>query len=392
VEKHEIKTIAEKNRLAGNIIDAMFEHDDFLLLGHISPDTDCVAALASFALILRKLQKEASIFLPGVVAEQFNYLLAICKYNGITVLYGNEKMPERISAMVILDTPKPDMIAKNKAIDLLFKNPAVRKIEIDHHLETDAEYAGDPGYCLVSEASSTCELIGYLCFKLSRQTSRIGQVEIFSRNIALALLTGIVGDSHMGKYLKSAKERWYYKFFSSVFDKMLIEKTLKNSRNFSSMEDVFSAIQRFSVREKKCFDRIAGQKQKSKSLLFVCLGKEESAELFTLHDAELIVNVSKAVTDTLAEESGKLGMVAYYDKAELSDYVQFRLRRSARFTTLDLREVLEHLKISNGGGHPGAVGFRVKKDAVPDIAAYTQGLAAQIETLIEADAQTETPR
>jgi nanoRNase/pAp phosphatase (c-di-AMP/oligoRNAs hydrolase) len=391
VEKHEINTIAEKNRLTGNIIDAMFEHDDFLLLGHISPDTDCVASLAAFALVLRKLQRDVSIFLPGVVAEQFNYLLAICKYNGITVLYGNEKMPEHISALAILDTPKPDMIAKNKAIDLLLENPAIRKLEIDHHLEADAEYAGDPGYCLVSEASSTCELIGYLCFKLSKQTSRIGEVEIFSRNIALALLTGIVGDSHMGKYLKSAKERWYYNYFSSVFDKMLVEKTLKNSRNLSSMEAIFDVIQRFSVREKKCFDRIIGQKQKSKSLLFVCLEKKESEELFALHEAELIVNVSKAVADTLAEESGKLGMVAYYDKAALSDYVQFRLRRSARFTTLDLREVLEYLKISNGGGHPGAVGFRVKKDTVPDIAAYTQGLVAQIETLIEAEARTEAP-
>jgi nanoRNase/pAp phosphatase (c-di-AMP/oligoRNAs hydrolase) len=386
VEKREIETIAQKNRLAGNIIDAIFEHDDFLLVGHINPDTDCVASLSAFALVLRKLQKEVSIFLPGAVAEQFNYLLAICKYNGINVLYGKEELSEHISAVVILDTPKPDMIAKNKTIDRLFEDPGIRKIEIDHHLETDAQYAGDDGYCLVSEASSTCELIGYLCFKLSKHTDRIGPVEIFSRNIALALLTGIVGDSHMGKYLKSNKERWYYKIFSSTFDKMLVEKTLKNSPNLSSMEAIFDVIQRFSVREKKCFDRIIAQKQKSKSLLFVCLGREESAELFALHDAELIVNVSKAAADTLAEESGRLGLIAYYDKAELSDYVQFRLRRSARFAAMDLREVLGRLKISNGGGHPGAVGFRVKKADVPDIAAYMQGLVTQIEALVAADA------
>jgi nanoRNase/pAp phosphatase (c-di-AMP/oligoRNAs hydrolase) len=384
MEKREIETIAEKNRLAGNIINAVFENDNFLLLGHKDPDTDCVASLSAFALVLRKLQKDATIFLPGVVAEQFNYLLAICKYNGITVLYGRENAPEDVSALVILDTPKPEMIAMNKAIARFFEDPGIRKIEIDHHLQADAEYAGDPGYCLVSEASSTCELIGYLCFKLSKQPQRIGGVDLFSRNIALALLTGIVGDSHMGKYLKSNKERWYYKFFSTVFDKMLIEKTLKNSPNLSSMEAIFDVIQRFSVREKKCFDRIIERKQKTKSLLFVCLDKAESAELFKLYEAELIVNVSKAAADTLAEESGKLGFIAYYDKEDLSDYVQLRLRRSSRFTTLDLRKVLEGLKISNGGGHPGAIGFRVKKADVPDIESYVRDLAAQIESLLEA--------
>jgi nanoRNase/pAp phosphatase (c-di-AMP/oligoRNAs hydrolase) len=383
VEKREIKTIAQKNRLTGSIIDAIYENDDFLLVGHKDPDTDCVASLAAFGLILRKLQKEATIFLPGAVAEQFNYLLAICKYNGITVLYGQERPTENVSVVIILDTPKPDMIAMNKSISRLFENPGVRKIEIDHHLETDAEYAGDEGYCLVSEASSTCELIGYLCFKLSKQTGRLGSVEIFSRNIALALLTGIVGDSHMGKYLKSNKERRYYNMFSTIFDKMLIEKTLKNSHNLSSMEAIFDVIQRFSVREKKCFDRIIAQRQKSKSLLFICLNQAESAELFELYGAELVVNVSKAAADTMAEESGKLGLVAYYDRADLSDFVQFRLRRSAGFTTLDLREVLRVLRIGNGGGHPGAVGFRVKKAEAPDLAAYTRGLVSQIDALAE---------
>jgi nanoRNase/pAp phosphatase (c-di-AMP/oligoRNAs hydrolase) len=218
-----------------------------------------------------------------------------------------------------------------------------------------------------------------MCFKLAKHKDRFGEVDFFSRNVALAILTGIVGDSHMGKYLKTNKERWYYKIFSTMFDKMLIEKTRKNSSNLSSMEAIFDVIQRFSVQEKKCFDRIAAKKQKSSSVSYVILNAEESAELFEQYGVELIVNVSKAVADVLAEESGKLGMVIYYDEAGISDFVQFRLRRSARYTTLDLRKTLSRLNISNGGGHPGAIGFRVKKADISDITAFVKEVVAKIE-------------
>jgi nanoRNase/pAp phosphatase (c-di-AMP/oligoRNAs hydrolase) len=379
--KTEIRTIAEKKRIAANIISALIERDAFVLVGHKDPDSDCIAALAALALIIRKLQKDAVIFLPGAVMEQFSYLLAICKYNGITVLYGKDSIPGDISAIIVLDTPKPEMIALNDSIAGLLKDPAIRKIEIDHHLQSDSEYTGDPGYCLVSEASSTCELIGYLNFKLARQVSRNGETDFFSRNIALAILTGIVGDSHMGKYLKSNKERFYYKIFSAMFDRLLIEKTRKNSRNISSMQAIFDVIERFSVQEKKCFEGIIKKRQKSEAVSFVALGKDESEELFRQYGTELIVNISKAVADTLAEEGGKLGLICYHDPESLSDFIQFRLRRSAQFTSLDLRTVLPVLGISNGGGHPGAVGFRVKQSEVADTLACVRDMAAKIDRL-----------
>jgi nanoRNase/pAp phosphatase (c-di-AMP/oligoRNAs hydrolase) len=391
MEKKEIRTIAEKNRYVKNIIDESSRLDSFLLLGHKDPDTDCIASLAAFSLLLRKLEKNAAIFLPAPVMEQFNYLLAICKYNGISVIYGKDPLPDNISALVILDTPKPEMIARNAAIDQLLADPKVRKIEIDHHLGTDAVYAGDPGYCLVSEASSTCELIGYLCFKFSWQKDRFPGTDFFSRNIALAVLTGIVGDSNMGKYLKSSKERWYYSFFSKAFDDLLVEKTRKNTNNMASMEAIFDTIQRFSVREKKCFDCIIEQQQKSKFISYAALGQEESAELFAAYGGELVVNVSKAVADTLAEETEKLGLVAYYDDKSLSNFVQFRLRRSAKFTTLDLRTVLKPIGITNGGGHPGAIGFRVAKEEVPDIHAFTAGIVGTVEGMIRSEGSIPRP-
>ncbi|MDR3166496.1 MAG: DHH family phosphoesterase [Treponema sp.] len=383
--KTEIRTIAEKKRRVGNIIEAIQKNDFFLLLGHKDPDTDCIAALVGFALLLSKFQKEATIFLSGPVQEQFNYLLAICKYNNISVLYGKKADLKNISTLVILDTPKPDMIAMDESIARLMEDPSIRKIELDHHLQLDTQYAGDPGYCLVSEASSTCELLGYLALKFAKKLG-ITAEEFFSRNIALAVLTGVVGDSQMGKYLKSSRERRYYKMFIGIFDRLLFEKTAQGSAqgrgNLSSMEAIFDVIQRFSVQEKKCYDGIMALKRKSPSVYYVGLDKAQSADLFAAYGAELMVNISKAVADTLAEECGRLGLVAYYDDTALSDFIQFRLRRGARFSTLDLREVLSTLAIRNGGGHPGAVGFRVKKGEIPDLTAYIEALIARIEELI----------
>jgi nanoRNase/pAp phosphatase (c-di-AMP/oligoRNAs hydrolase) len=380
-EKVEIKTIAEKNRIVNRIRDAILERDAFLLLGHKDPDTDCIASLVAFALLLSKFHKEVTIYLAGPVMAQFNYLLAICKYNGISVGYGKLDTVTSFSSVVVLDTPKSEMIALNDEIATHMKDKDIRIIEIDHHLAADAQYSGDTGFCLVAEASSTCELIGYFLLKLAQQKEKFKKVDFFTRNLALSILTGIVGDSQMGKYLKTRREKFYYRIFSELFDRLLEEKTAKNSKNLSSMEAVFDVIQNFSVQEKHCFEGIMKLKNTGNSIHYICIGQAKSAEFFKTYGVELIVNVSKAAADTLAEDCGKLGLVVYYDDPFLSEFIQFRLRRSAKFLHVDLRTVLTGLKIENGGGHPGAVGFRIKKDEVTDIEAYTADIVRHIETL-----------
>jgi nanoRNase/pAp phosphatase (c-di-AMP/oligoRNAs hydrolase) len=382
MKKTEISTVAEKNRIVSRLCDTIVERDTFLLLGHKDPDTDCIASLVAFALLLCKFRKEVTIYLASPVMAQFSYLIAICKYNGISVVYGNLNKSDPFSAVVVLDTPKPDMIALCDDISDMFGDTAIRKIEIDHHLAGDAEYSGDDGYCLVSGASSTCELIGFLLLKMSHDAKRFANIDFFTRNLALAILTGIIGDSQMGKYLKTKKEHFYYKTFSEIFDRLLVEKTAKNSRNLSSMEAVFDVIQNFSVQEKRCFEGIMTLKNTEKSIYYICINQEKSKELFKTYGEELIVNVSKAAADNLAEDCGKLGMVVYYDEPSQSDYVQFRLRRSAKFLKTDLRDVLLGLKIENGGGHPGAVGFRVKKDDIKDIGVYIEDIVNRIEGLV----------
>ena len=148
------------------------------------------------------------------------------------------------------------------------------------------------------------------------------------------------------------------------------------------MEAVFDVIQNFSVREKRCFDSIMQLKNTDKSIHYIAIDKEQSEKFFNDFGTELIVNVSKAAADNLAEDCHKLGLVAYYDDPSLSDFVQFRFRRSAKYLHIDLRTVLEGLHIENGGGHPGAIGFRVKKDEIKDFAGFTADIVSRTEKIV----------
>src|SRR5208337_4784938 len=92
-------------------------------------------------------------------------------------------------------------------------------MEIDHHTGADSSYAGNPEFALVDDASSACELIGEIALALEEKIflrEKYGMF-ILTRNLVLALLTGIIGDSKGGKYLKSDKEKKSYGLFSSMY-------------------------------------------------------------------------------------------------------------------------------------------------------------------------------
>jgi nanoRNase/pAp phosphatase (c-di-AMP/oligoRNAs hydrolase) len=383
--KQDFLSLAQKNRVVRRIIQALEDRNDFLLVAHENPDEDCIASMAAFGLLVRKFNKRAAVLVCSPIPDQFRFLLEICHYNAIEVRNSCPDTRSEFSTLVILDTPKPSMLEPDPELQRMLKDPKVLKIEIDHHLSSDSVFSGDPGYRLVSEASATCELIGYLGFKIEADKDllhRHQMEELFTRNLVLAILTGILGDTKMGVYLKNRKERWYYKWFSDRFETLLKQKTFKGTGNFSSKEDVFQAIASLSEDESACYNYLRERERFAEHIRYAALSDAESAVMNHRFGPETVAGVSKALADHLAESSGFLGLVGYDDDPQVSPFVQFRLRRSQVFTQLDLRSVLETLGITNGGGHPGAVGFRFERLHVPDILALAQSLVDKIEALV----------
>jgi nanoRNase/pAp phosphatase (c-di-AMP/oligoRNAs hydrolase) len=394
--KTSIPTLRQKHRIMDNIITALAEREGFVVLGHKSPDDDCIASMVAFALLAVKFSKPAAIYLGKPVHEHFQYLLNICTYNSIALLYKGDPLPAPADTLVLCDTAKPEMIEAGDDVRRLAADAGCLKIEFDHHIGGDSTYFGDEGYQLVTEASSSGELIGQLVLRLRGKKSILRRFQIhdlMSRNIVLAVLTGIIGDSKMGAYLKSRRERRYYRMFSTMFNRLLTRRTYR-SGNFSDMKQVFDEIARLSDIEKGCYSRFYEQKRRSKRFGFVVIGEEQIRGLCHNFGTDTIVSVARALTDRLADESRCLGLVCYADDPGVSDLVQFRIRRSHHYRKFDLRRILEVFSFQNGGGHEGAIGFRLPKASIEDLDAFVLDLIGKIEALLgrEEKAPGNNPR
>jgi len=290
---------------------------------------------------------------------------------------------DTVDAIVVCDTPKPSMIDLNPGIEKIFRRKDILKIEIDHHLGADSIYIGDEGYRLVTEATSSSELVGFIAMKLAKKADVLKRYNInnpLSRNVILSVLTGIVGDTNMGQYIKSKRQKRYYDIFSNIYNTLLVKETTKET-NFMNKDEVFHEIQRLSAVEDRCFRYIYNKKRFSKSIGFVVLNREDMDYLYGGFDSDTIVSVTRSIADHLAEESGHLGFVVY-DDSGVSGLVQFRLRRGQGFKTFDLRKVLKLFSFTNGGGHEGAIGFRVSRNEIGDIDEYVGQLIEGIEKAI----------
>jgi len=385
MSKQAIATIREKSRIIDRIIESLAGRYGFLLLGHQSPDEDCIASMTAFALLAAKFTKRAHVYLGKPVHEHFQYLVNVCTYNSIPVLYHGDPLSGPVDTVVLFDTAKPSMIEADDAILALITRPEVLRIEVDHHLGGDSEYFGDPGYRLVTQASSSSELVGHVLLKLRDRRELLRRFQIYdlvSRNVVLAVLTGIIGDSKMGAFLKSRREKRYYDIFSRMFNDLLALKTVRDG-NFANMDEVFQEIQKLSLAEERCFNGFLSHRRLSHRIAYVALGEEQMKPFNKSFAADTIVAVARSVADLLAEESACLGLVCYYDDPAASDLVQFRVRRSMRFKGFDLRRILDIFAIENGGGHEGAIGFRLPRRQVGDFRSYVAHLIDGIEAALE---------
>ncbi len=384
MRKETIDTIHRKNTIINNIIDALVTRKNFLILGHKNPDEDCVASMVSIALLISKFNKDVTVYLPGKIHEHFNYLINICTYNAIKHVKKKEDISDSVDTIIICDTPKPSMVDTSRKINQMMKDDGTINIEIDHHIGSDSRYIGDPEYSLVTEASSACELVGLIALKLRKKNDileRFNISTVFSRNIVLSILTGIIGDSNMGQFLKTRREKKYYDIFSRLYNELLEKKTTKES-NFRDMKQVFDEIQRLSSKEEKFYNIMIEKKQFSRSFGYVVFNNSEMKELKKEFDRDTVVSVSRSVADILAEESGGLSLVVFDDVYRNEKLVQFRVRRSTDYKVFDVRNILDIFSIENGGGHEGAIGFRIRRDDLPDLDGYVEKLIAGVEEVL----------
>ncbi|MFW6338629.1 MAG: DHH family phosphoesterase [Alkalispirochaetaceae bacterium] len=357
MSKEPLTTIAEKNRLYRRIINRFREGESFLVSGHVGPDADCLATMVAVSLLIRKFLKPVRIVTAGHMPNNLDYLLTIARYNGVIVNDAAELPPD---SAVICDTAKPSLLPNDSGLRKAIAEERTVVMEIDHHLGGDSEYIGKPEFALVDRASSACSLLARLAMKLNWS----GLVdEVFSRNVVVALLTGMVGDTQMGRVLSSTREARIYNLLTNFLDNLLQELTFSKG-NLADSAHVYTEMVRLSDAERRVWEHLIRKKRVEGAVGFVALDPEESSMLFNEYGPDVVVAVARSATDRLAEESGRLGLVAYYDERNDENLLQCRMRRNYGYEGVDLRELLDQLNVSDGGGHPGAIGFRFPRSRI----------------------------
>jgi nanoRNase/pAp phosphatase (c-di-AMP/oligoRNAs hydrolase) len=192
----------------------------------------------------------------------------------------------------------------------------------------------------------------------------------------------MVDDTQLGSYVGGHRAKRFYNMFSSSFESMLRDKTTK-STNFGSMEQVFSELQHLSAKEARCHRYFLEKSRIEGPVGVVALNEAESEYSVEDFGLDTMVSVARGVADELAEQSQHVSLVAFFDPPEESDLIQFRARRSRSFQEIDLRDLLAVLKIDNGGGHAGAVGFRVSRDGVHDFTGLIERIIRTVRDLVD---------
>ena len=387
IKKKNFSSLAQRKLAVASILRLLDENTSFLLVGHQLPDEDCIASLAALSLIIHKLEKDASIYLPGKVPEQISYLLEICSYNRIPIYTTEIPASFTPDAIIVLDTPKPSMIDLSPRIDKLLDDKTILKAEIDHHLSADAAYLNDTTAQFVTSASSTCEILAYLCYKMKNDplySKKYDVKGLLTRNLILTILTGISGDSKNGVSFNDKRDKMFFTLFSDRLESLLRKQTHKGSENFADLGQVYQAIKAFSQEEQQLFEKLILKEEKLKGIHYVILPPDDSRQIIEeAQDYSLFVNVIKAVTDAIAEDSKKIGYTVYLDESKPEKKLyQIRIRLAKNFNSIDLREVLTTLDIKDGGGHPGAIGFRVSSDTISDLPAFCKKINDSLLNLL----------
>ena len=351
---------------AGKIQALIDKRDNFFF--YFSPDFDSVCSGLSFVLYLKRIKKNTLIYFPLEKDESYDFLLKIADYNHVLVISDLNELKTELESkeyvFVILDTPNKKLLPNFDVINAVFDSYKQKEsIEMDHHFGNDSEIVYPDSVSLFKYANSCCDIIADFFWECGTQAAAnfIDMDEYFPRNIVLTLLTGICSDTQLGKFCPIADERNWFE----ILTERLNQLTWEESGNFRTPAEIFDVITKKNKAKSIVIEKIMKTSKFQNGLgllIFPNVGKTDNL----LTEPNLfcsLEDVSDDLVNLLPEKAGKVGIFVYFDSKK--EKYMVKIRRSAAFHDLDLRQ-LDVLLIDlfdddfcGGGGHPGAVSFRV---------------------------------
>ena len=361
----------------GEAVDLINSNSSFLFSGDIDPDS--IGSMLSLSLYLDQLGKKVFLIIPEPLVGNLDFFEKIIYYNSLCILRTQDEVDtvrDEVEAVIFCDTANAKLVPFYHCISksILSRKPKV--LEIDHHFGADSEQLTDYGIKLFRNANANTEIIGKILELLYDKNPE--RPNPFSqRNILLGLITGILGDTMGGKVVHYKED---YNYWMQKLGDQLKNITRWRDANKKREEDcrtskfgdpsqVLDYLNKLTEDQKSYLNLLKSRIESKGNMGFLSLlpsTYEEVKGISQAFEPNWYVDILGLLLSEVPEKTGHAGVVLFEGKnAEGHDCIFIKIRRSVDFSDVDLRTGENKIKelfgdlYMGGGGHTGAVSFRI---------------------------------
>jgi nanoRNase/pAp phosphatase (c-di-AMP/oligoRNAs hydrolase) len=388
-------------------IDVINSGNSFLFCGDIDPDS--VGSMLSLSLYLTRLNKKVFLVIPEAFADNLDFFEKIIRFNSIQILRNQENIEavkDEIDTVIFCDTANTKLVPFYPFLTQCILSEKPKVIEIDHHFGADSEELTEHGIKLFRNANANTEIIGTI-LEMLHDGQPEGPDPFSQRNIILGLITGILGDTVGGKVVLYKED---YDYWMEKLGTRLKEVTRWQDSNdkrgencqttkFGDPKQILDYLNRLTKEQESCFNLLSSRiEHKGKLGLLNLLPStyQEVKERCRPFDSDWFANILGFLVNAVPERSGHAGVIIFEGKnAEGQDCIFIKIRRAVDFSGVDLRTGEEKIKelfgglYMGGGGHAGAVSFRVHPLEEKELLARLENIYDFFNTAIEAGSLTK---
>ncbi len=297
------------------VLDAIREHDRFLVASHENPDGDALGSLLATHLALRQLGKDSEMFVPGQAPLPGEYT-----FLPLDSVHREPPTDHHERVLLAVDCAKEERLGPDPSV--LAKAPFT--IDVDHH--HDNTRFGDVNL-IVADASSTGEIMADIFRELG--------VEI-TPDIAESLYVALVTDTGRFQYANTSSKalRLAADLIDAGADWHKVFQTVYENVQFAKLKLLARALERAEV--------YSGGR-----LVVSHLRKNDFADVGAAEP------YSEGIIDYLRAVEGAM-VAALIREPPRGDGPLHRVSLRASVDEIDVSVIARK---SDGGGHPQAAGF-----------------------------------
>ncbi|MDP2647361.1 MAG: hypothetical protein Q8P24_20725 [Desulfobacterales bacterium] len=344
-------------------------------------DADAIGSMLALAVYLTRQDKKAHMVLAETLGDNLDFLSEIIAFYEIGLIVKDDdilSLADVIDTIVFCDTANTKLMPLYSAVKTHLLSKRLPVIEIDHHFGADSEPMTAHGIRLFRHANANTEIIAELLSHFHRVNPHLPD-PFDDKSIIFSLVTGLFGDTLGGKIVTFKKDYEYWiNLLGSALGKAMDgrmpdgRRTGRDpGRHFASIDDLLDHLNRLIPKKQHCLDAVTERIVTDRKIAVLNLlpaaypGLENVCRPF---DSEWFGEILEHLYNVVPEKSGKVGIV-YFEGKNMAgiDCIFIKLRRAAGYDGFDLRKVESAIskafpcgRYLGGGGHPGAVSFRVQ--------------------------------